>query len=284
MRPPFTWSWTRHRTFLRCERQYAYDYYVARRARRKDADARAVEIAACKALVSRPQWVGQVVHSLAERLLVAAQRRGDVGAVHATWLLEQNQALDLAIAGMSKLRFEADDEPWDALRNTLAAQGEAMVAHPLLRRLLAVPERIVEVEQFRQVRFGEVRATVSLDVLVRDGQGGMVVIDWKTGDATAEVHRGQLALYAAYVRDRYRVPLDRLTALLGSTRSGGFSRVDLSRDDLENLGATVRGSARAMVEKLPDPTKDQADEHHFERLPTGDARCETCNFRGVCFK
>ena len=62
----------------------------------------------------------------------------------------------------------------------------------------------LEVEELRQIQVDDIPVWVSLDALVRDGKGGFVIVDWKTGkNHTTEKVAGQLGIYALYVLDRY---------------------------------------------------------------------------------
>ena len=285
MGPPFAWSWSRHRTFLRCERQYAFDYYVARRGRRRDADPRAVEIARLRSLVTPPQWVGQVVHSLAERALKAARSGpGAVDAARASWRADVARALESTNGPTFEASVypELPAEDRGAILADALDQGEALLAHPLMRRLLAVPERIVEVEQHRQLRLGGLRVIVALDVLVRDPAGGLVVIDWKTGARPEEVDPGQLALYVAAVAERFRAPTSRITALIGGTRTGAFYRVPVEEHDVAGLLTEATASAAGMRARLSDPDHDRAEESSFPRLPVGHETCARCVYRRAC--
>jgi ATP-dependent helicase/DNAse subunit B len=58
--PPFSWSLSRHETFMSCRRRYYYSYYGAY----EDA-----EVARLKRLSALPLWAGHVVHDALERLL-----------------------------------------------------------------------------------------------------------------------------------------------------------------------------------------------------------------------
>lgn len=246
-------------------------------------------------LVAIPQWVGLEVHALAEEVL-RSPGTVDPAVVRARRLAVAADAVARARGGQATLdprkdvRFvelsEGDDpgdERWTAALDDLATQSAALLDHPLFRRLLAVPERLVEVERFGRVQVGGVSVSVSLDVLVRDGRGGMVVIDWKTGrDPLSDVASPQLLLYARYVADRYRVPWSQIAALVGATRTGEHLRARLDPADAAALDDQVAASAAQMRSVLPDPARDEVPESAFEPLPLGHAACEVCRFRGPC--
>lgn len=298
VKAPFVWSWSRYQTWDECRRRYWFVYYGARAGGRAGAQPRARELYVLKRLQTVPQWLGLAAHRAAEAVLKRVKEGGSarLDEARAAAMQQAGAELDAAIAGLHRIEPRAhaglvELELPDAgtLFDRSAALGEldllleATLQHPLLTRLLAVPSRIVEVEELRRVWLGEVAAWVSLDVLVRDGRGGLVVIDWKSGRHHDEAEVGrQLAVYGAYVHRRYGQPIEQVVGLHAQVRAGTFTTHRLDQATLDQAVADVQRSARAMWEALPSPARDVAPEDRFPTLPEGAAACGTCRFRGVC--
>jgi len=183
-------------------------------------------------------------------------------------------------------------DAWEADLEEIERQVRGLFDNDVFLRLSRVPERIVEIEELQQMRVGDVPVWVSLDVLVRDGDGGFVVIDWKTGrEHNAEVVAKQLGVYGAYVLDRYlgQTPgastdaaVSRVRAMYVNTRENSYETRDLSRDMLDSTVATVQESAALMRAKLVDVPQNSAREADFPRVEVGSSECGRCHFRREC--
>lgn len=289
---PFTWSWSRHQTMAACLRRYGYDYYLARGGRGVHASPTAVLLRQLKGLQTRPQWLGLVVHGAAERSLQAARRGRPVDAAALRADVRAEAAAHIAAAraggapGFVELTYDGDpgDAAWDTTLAELDELLQRLFAHPLLTRLLAVPERIVEVEALHRFTLAGQAVAASPDVVVRDGAGGFVVIDWKSGrDITPEPYATQLTLYTLNAADRLRAPLDRVAAYVASVRDGRFYRIEVGPDQVAAATDLVATSAAAMRALLPDPARDAAPITAFPTRPSGDPACDGCRYRRACW-
>ncbi|MCB9680749.1 MAG: PD-(D/E)XK nuclease family protein [Alphaproteobacteria bacterium] len=295
---PFTWSWSRHRALEGCRRRYWYDYYGARDGWRASAPERTRTLYEMKRLAGPNQWVGQVVHELAARVIGQWQQGVDVDR---DALLEDaarvgRRAIDDARRGLSHLDprrytgfaalyYDEVPEPgwWDALVDDLVGQVAAWLDHPIAARIREVPERVREVERLERFVVGDTPLFVALDVLVDDGQGGLVVIDWKTGTMHVDDEvDAQLGVYALYAHRRYTMPGPRITVVQASTRDGSFRQRTGSAADLAETSRRIQASADQMAALLRDPTRDEAEEVRFPKLPAGSDTCETCTYRRAC--
>lgn len=296
-RVPFVWSMSRHRTLQRCPRAYWYDYYGSRGGWRSKAAAEARELYLLKGLKSVPQWVGIEVHEVAERVVGLARegRSFDLADTLADVRRRALRTMNDAKAGMYRLnpkRYHGfldveygteTPERWAAAIEDLVEQVEAALTHPIMLRIFDVPARVVEVEQLERVPVAGVPTWVSLDVLVEDGRGGYVVVDWKTGRHVNELSVSrQVALYAAYVQRRYDVPASGVRGLIAYTRTKQFREVSCSPADLAEVRELVQQSAAEMRAHGTDPDSDEAPIEAFDLLPEGSETCATCRYRRIC--
>ena len=64
-----------------------------------------------------------------------------------------------------------------------------------------MPERIRQIEDLNELHLNGVKVWVKLDVLMDDGQGGLVIVDWKTGRSHVdETVNTQLGIYGVYAK------------------------------------------------------------------------------------
>lgn len=298
MGAPFLWSWSRHRQLERCPRAYWYNYYGARGGWRADAPPEVQEIHRLKKLAGRSQWLGQLVHEAVATVLrgIVWRRPEDEGALRTRLLADAARAVDIARGrapeppggppvGFVEVEHGEDpgDEVWDATLADLAARFDDLMVHPVLRRLRAVPDRIVEVDRLRKVRLDGFRLYVAPDVLVADGHGGRVIVDWKTGRShDPELVAQQMAVYAWWVHHDDGIPIDRIKGLQANVPGAEHLTVCFEPRHLELTKQTVAESVARMQALLVAPDRDEAVAEAFEPLEPGAEACQSCRFRGPC--
>ena len=168
-------------------------------------------------------------------------------------------------------------------RSEIDRQVRALHVNRIFRRLEQVADRILEVEELRRFPVGDAEVYVALDVLVSDGKGGVVIIDWKTGDAHSdEVIAGQLGVYGIYATQVLGVPDDRVKAMHVNLRHGTETMHTVGPAEIEAARAEIAASVAEMREGLVDRAENVADPAAYPLLPEGDARCRWCSFRRSC--
>lgn len=301
----FAWSWSRHRAFQTCDRFYYLQHYGFWGGWENGAANREIYIQ--KKLSTRPMWIGITVHEAAE-WLIGQIRQGHYPApdrVVERTLRTARRAIEESERGIYRIRpkrspgfvdhYYGLGTPRDAWAEDLAEierQIRGLFENRVFQRLASVPERIVEVERLEQVRIAGVPVWVSLDVLVTDGSGGFVIIDWKTGKAhDADTVVRQLGVYGAYVLDRYlnappsrasEVLFGRIKGMYVNLRTGEHHVSDLDGPAVGTMVETVRASAAAMRERLQDTYRNIAIEDDFPKLPEGSEACARCVHRRAC--
>jgi CRISPR/Cas system-associated exonuclease Cas4 (RecB family) len=300
----FSWSWSRHRALRTCPRKYWLQHYGFWGGWRRDHPAREIYIQ--KKLNSRPQWLGTTVHAAAEWVLGQLRRPGGAPPAPERVVERTLRAARRSIEDSEAGRFRDDpkrrpgfldhyyelDTPadaWEADLSEIERQVSGLFDNGVFRRLARSTDRIAEVEQLRRLDLDGVPVWVSLDVLVEDGEGGFVVIDWKTGrhhdpDAVAR----QLGVYGLYVIRAYlgHLPEEeaarRVKVMYVNLRHGDWETRELSGELLSETRDTVRTSAEAMRARLVDPAENTAREADFPPLPEGSPECAHCPYRRSC--
>lgn len=298
MGAPFLWSWSRHRQLERCPRAYWYNYYGARGGWRAEAAPEVREIHRLKKLAGRSQWLGQLVHEAVATVLrgIVWRRPEDEGALRARLLADAERAIGIARGelavpqdgppvGFVELEYGDDpgDAAWAETLVDLAARFDDLMVHPVMRRLRAVPDRIVEVDRLRKVRLEGYRLYVAPDVLVADGQGGRVIVDWKTGRShDPETVARQMAVYAWWIHHDDGIPIERIRGLQANVPGDAHLTVPFEARHLDETRQTVADSVARMQALLDDPDKDTASMEAFEVLPHGSEACAGCRFQRPC--
>lgn len=293
------WSHSRGRAFEACRRAYWFNYYGSWGGWARDAPEETRETYVQKKLTTRAAWIGTVVHGVAENALKRACAGHAVGGADAAARSARAQA-ERDVAGSEsgdwlqrpakRVGFaehhygEAiSPERWTEALDEIERQVHVLWKHRIFRRLLTVRERIRQVEDLQRFTVGDVPVWVALDVLVEDGQGGMTIVDWKTGAQhdDAEI-AAQLGVYGLYATQELGVALERVTALHVNLRFDTETRHEIGAAAIADARAAIAASVADMRAVLVDVPGNVARAEDFAKLPEGDPRCRGCNFRGVC--
>lgn len=292
---PFAWSWSSYATWRECRRRYWLQTRGAEAGKKSGAEAADREVYIQRNLVSRASFVGQGVHAAAEWYLkvLVEGRRVDPEGIVARATREARLALERSASGLYRgdpkgfrgfaEDYYGEDLDRDGVVDEVRAVTESLLAHPVLTRLAAVPERIQEVERMSRMRLVGADLWVSPDVIVADEQGGLVIVDWKTGrQHHPDDVDGQLGVYALYTMKTYldvdperadELPLGKVRGLQAHARDGTHRTVQPSVADVDAALSAIRESASEMrnAERETSPMR-----------PAGDPRCAKCPFRRTC--
>lgn len=292
------WSHSRARAFSGCRRAYWLTYYGSWGGWDPNAPPEARDAYVQKKLTTRAMWTGTVVHRVAE---IALQRvrggyyvdveeatasalwaaRDDIeGSRSGRWLQRPSKNV-----GFREHYYEepVTEEAWAAALTEIERQVRALHVHRIFRRLQQVSDRILEVEELRRFPVGDAEVYVALDVLVSDGQGGVVILDWKTGDAHAdEVIAAQLGVYGIYATQVLGVPEDKIKAMHVNLRHGTETMHTVGPGEIAAAREEIGRSVTEMREGLVNIAENVADPEAYPKIPEGDPRCGWCSFRRSC--
>lgn len=276
--------------------------YGAPLGRPADAEPARREVWIQRHLVGRAQWVGLVVHGAAEwylRALMEGRRVDPAGIVdRATGEARRAVAHSEASlyrgdpAGFTGFDAHYYGQPFDGAEAVEEVRDKVsrLLEHPVVQRLSQVPERIREVEQVSRLRLAGVEVFVSPDVIVDDGAGGVVVIDWKTGrQHHPDDVDGQLGVYGLYALRAYAgvdpergdLPLARVRGLYAHV-DGDHRTVPLSVGDIDAALDAIRSSTPEMRGDDVSAASEAPPLAAFPMVAEGDPRCGWCSFRRTC--
>ena len=293
------WSHSRAGAFAGCLRAYWFAYYGSWGGWKAEAPAEVRDAWVQKKLTSRAMWIGTVVHGVAEHALreqregrgpvpledavraaLAGARRDIEGSESGVWLARPAKRV-----GFREHYYDEAVEPetWSAALAEIERQVRALWEQRTFQRLHEVPGRIRELEELRRFRVGDVDVYVVLDVMVDDGRGGAVILDWKTGNHhESEEIAAQLGVYGLYATEVLGLPAERLVAMHVNVRHGTETRHPVGEAEIARARERIRATTAAMRARLVDVAGNVAAREDYPVLPEGDPTCRSCGFRGHC--
>lgn len=292
------WSHSRARAFAGCLRAYWLTYYGSWGGWDARAPAAARDAYVQKKLTTRAMWTGTVVHGAAEEAikrlrsgqwidveagveLAVRTARADIeGSRSGRWLERPARR-----TGFREHYYgeEVSPEDWEAAIAEIERQVRGLYANRIFRRIAQVPDRVLEVEELRRFRVGSTEVYAALDVLLSDGSGGVVILDWKTGEAHADEEiAAQLGVYGIYATQELGIAVDRVRAMHVNLRHGTETTHAVGPAEIEAARVEIEHSVGEMRGKLRDLANNVADREDYPMVPEGDRRCRWCSFRRTC--
>lgn len=294
LRNELTWSKSRHEKLATCPRSYFFHYYASWGGWERTAPPHVREIYQLKKLTSRWAWVGSAVHDSIRRALhvIRDGLRPDVAAM--IELTRRRMRAEYRESRGGEYRFRKAfglveheyQEPITAvewrhgwLQVERCLQAFFASRWPELARALP-RDAWLPIDELGAFDFEGTRVFAAPDFAFRTGEGGVVLVDWKTG-LPRDSDREQLLGYALYARATWGVPLDRLEGAVVYLPSCEERPVELAPGEVQAFAGRMRASIADMRSRLADPEANLADVERFPRTEDP-AACARCPFRRPC--
>jgi CRISPR/Cas system-associated exonuclease Cas4 (RecB family) len=298
LRNELSWSHSRFGTFKECLRRYYYHYYGSWGGWAQDADPLIRRLYVLKNLKSRYLWAGIVVHDTVAGILERV--RGGLP------LSEPESAADGAVERMrgefreSRSRAYLDnprrslglvehhytekipDPEWKALAEMVHRSIGGFFAEPYLATLQKVPsEDWLALEDLQEFPVDGTRVYVKMDLAFRKPDGGVVILDWKTGRSRPRPEGLQLGTYALYGVERWGLAPEQMQVVVVNLSTRDVGSAGVTARQIDAARATIREGITAMCARLVDVENNVARIEDFPASPQA-RTCSRCPFREVC--
>jgi CRISPR/Cas system-associated exonuclease Cas4 (RecB family) len=243
-------------------------------------------------------WAGEKVHDCIERTLTNLQRGISV--------LDVDQIVDITLNQMREefrssrekryhthpktcalFEHEYDapisDDDWkntadnmeQCLRNFYASETFAM--------LRDLPRRMwLEVEDFSSFNLNNTKIWAVLDCSFRTDDGGVTIIDWKTGKSLSQDVSMQLSCYAMYAMDKWGIDPENVKLIEYNLLANQGVEFTVTDVEIENTKAYIAGSIADMQSLLVDVGENVPKEERAFQQVEDDRIRSSCNFNKVC--
>jgi len=297
LRNKFNWSVSRDGVFQECPRQYYYQYYGSWGGWEFDAPGQVRNLYVLKQLKTRFVWVGQVVHDCIKRSLENISRGIPVLPPEEILSITRDRMRQdfrssrsgaywdnpKTHCGLYEHEYNIDitDEQWRQAADQVDLCLRNFYESETYGELLSLPrEDFLEIEQFSKFDLDGDEVTIKLDCAIRNGDK-IIIYDWKTGRSEQVGLSFQMACYAYYAFNKYRVPVKHVVTRRFELLQNEVYEESVSEASLEELLGYIRGSIKDMKSLLDDPTKNIASEEKFAKVQRREV-CYRCNFLKVC--
>ena len=294
----FSWSISRDRIFQTCPRQYYFNYYGYWDGWEINAPQRIKQIYVLKQLKNRYMWAGAKVHDCIERTLTNIQRGISV--------LDIDQIIDITLNLMREefrssrekryhikpktyalFEHEYDvpisDDDWKKTADNMEQCLKNFYNSETFGMLKELPQKMwLEVEDFSSFNLNNTKIWAVLDCSYRNEDGGVTIIDWKTGRSMSEDVSMQLSCYAMYAMRKWGVDPENVKLIEYNLLANQSSEFTIGATEIEYTKSYIAGSIVDMQSLLANVNKNvPKDEAAFQKIE--DERImDKCNFKKVC--
>jgi hypothetical protein len=297
LRNEFSWSFTRHKTWVECRRQYYWNYYGYWNGWSDNAPDEARLAYRLKKMQSLPMWLGDLVHRMIERILGDLRNRElnriDRYQEQARDIMNRQWLQSVERKWMWKPKYNLNlFEHYYGLEVTkedrLAARDKvfACLAHffdsPIFEALSALPPGgWKSLEVLEKFPVGDLPVFVKIDCATQD-DSLLRIYDWKTGKATEDTQT-QLACYALFARQVWNIPLERQRLVSFYLEPSEIRELAPTVESLIETKDFILRSMEEMTGTLDGPIGE--NRLSIDACPMTDRkfRCRRCFFREICF-
>lgn len=294
----FSWSKSRDELFRECRRKYYYDKYGSWGGWDSNADERARTLYILKRLKSRHMWMGEIVHWAVEGILsetrsgrtpTAADVTARITARMRKEFRESRDRLYLKdpkrCCGLYEHEYEVplDNDAWFSLHEKAKACALHLLDSKIFAEIRAIPpERWLTLEGLLDMGFENDRIFLKMDFASRD-DGGILIVDWKTGGRDDVDSNVQLGCYGLYAVHEWSALPEQVTTVEYNLSGRSETRKRLIPANIDWIKHYIRSSVASMKSLLVDRAGNTAREDDFP-FADNELTCKWCSFRRYCRK
>jgi CRISPR/Cas system-associated exonuclease Cas4 (RecB family) len=294
----FSWSKSRDEMFRDCLRKYFFHYYGSWGGWDPHAPPRTRQLYILKNLQTRAMWIGDRVHRAIHTALTALHTGGEkIAAEEAVEQLLAEMRKDFRdsvgrryrqyprkACGLFEHEYELEiaDEQWKETADHAVQCLQTFLTSEIFATLCKLPvEAWLEMEDLASFALDGIKVYVQLDCAHRTSSG-VQVFDWKTGRSDNNSTELQLACYALYAVDKWKLSPEQVQTVEFNLANNTTASRAFTAEALEETRDYIRDSADEMSFLLEDPVhnKPQAEDN-FEFAEQQTA-CHHCSFLKLC--
>ncbi|MDR4945406.1 PD-(D/E)XK nuclease family protein [Neobacillus cucumis] len=298
--PEFSWSNSRHKSFLECVRKYYHQYYEAHNGWEYEAPEENKSAYRLKNIKNIPLLLGDEIHKVIDRQLKHFLN-GKRLFTEDEMIALVTQKLNKAYLDSTKFRQHWFHKPkryqmlheiyyGDGLSPDVIASAKTKlrlcVSHFFRSKtyqdiLTKLEMHVLHSEDFQTFEINGVDVFVVLDFVYKDvHQEKWIVVDWKTGKESEE-DRKQLAFYALFLSQQHNIPIEDIILRNEYLLTGKSLEYKLTQFEINAAGQLMNDSIYHMLGYLENPARNKPLSIDQFQMNTSN-KCQRCNFKEKC--
>lgn len=268
-----SWSFTRHRVWNRCQRQYYFEY-IAQYVKTGPV-VPPEKIRWLKNFTSKFVVQGQLIHDIIDTQiqLHCENRPMDVNEAMTAFSKKVSQYKN--IGGETFTEYHNGEKITDSFFAAIDENGKTCLNTFFDKIWPGYKNReCLRHEEFDHFRTGDVGVTVKVDFAGKMPDGTIVLTDWKTGRDDDEYETGlQMAAYVLWATEFYKRSADEIKTELVFLKTGAIKPYAFYEEELRDMQEMIRREFSAM-----NASYEYGD---FPARPSK-RECTSCKFAEVC--
>jgi CRISPR/Cas system-associated exonuclease Cas4 (RecB family) len=297
--PEWSWSQSRDHVFQECKRKYYYQYYGSHNGWLVDAPAAAKAAYRFKQMTNLYLILGDAIHQVAQAGLTEWQQEKAIRSKEDMVMLVRGH-LNQAFKDSKQLERWLDYpkktmmlhemyyggalplKKVDQIKSRMHACIDHFYTSPTYQELLHDDSiQVAEVEQLNTIFLLDDKVYVKLDLLYTRADGTWVIVDWKTGKDSETIEQ-QMLVYALYLKEQYKVPLEKMELRIEYLVPGESVKVEATEEGIRSTKQWMVGSIEEMKLYVEDDQLNKPlDASAFPAEPSA-FKCGSCNFFEIC--
>ena len=267
-----TWSFTKHRVWNRCQRQYYFEYiapYV-----KSDRVVDPEKIRWLKNFTSKFVVQGSLIHDIIDQQIQLHCEKKPMDLNEAMKAFSKKVSLYKNIGGETFAEYHNGEKIPNSFFTSIEENGKTCL-HTFFGKWPGYLNReCLRHETFDHFSIGDVGVTVKVDLVGRMPDGTLVLTDWKTGrdddDYESDI---QMASYVLWAKEFYRQSPDTISTELVYLKTGSTKPYAFYEEQLHEVEEMIRREYAAM-----NVSYEYGD---FPARPS-QRECLSCKFAEVC--
>ncbi|MFA5237812.1 MAG: PD-(D/E)XK nuclease family protein [Methanoregula sp.] len=267
-----TWSFTKHRVWNRCQRQYYYEYiapYV-----KTGAVVFPEKIRWLKNFSSKFVVQGQLIHDIIDQQIELACDKKPMDFFEAESVFAKKVSNYRAVGGETFTEYHNGEKIPDSFFTYILENGKTCL-HTFFAKWPEFAKReCLRHEQFDHFSIGDVGVTVRVDFAAKMPDGTIVLSDWKTGRDDDEYESElQMAAYVLWAEEFYNLGPDEIGTELVFLKTGATRPYAFYEEQLRDVRVQIVREFAAMNAS-----------YEFSDFPARPfmRECLSCKFAEVC--
>jgi CRISPR/Cas system-associated exonuclease Cas4 (RecB family) len=267
-----SWSFTKHRVWNRCQRQYYYDYiapYV-----KTVSVVPPEKIRWLKNFTSKFVIQGQLVHDIIDKQIQLHCEERPMKPDDALQAFTKKVAAFKNIGGETFTEYHNGDKISDSFFATMEANGKICLETFFVKWPEYSKRECLRHEEFDRFTTGDVSVTVKVDFIGKMSDGTIILTDWKTGRDDDEYESElQMAAYVLWARNHYMKSTDDIATELVFLKTGSVKPYSFYPEQL--------GEIEEMIQREFATMNASYEYGDFPACPS-QRECMSCKFAEVC--
>jgi len=267
-----SWSFTKHRVWNRCQRQYYYEYiapYV-----KSNPIVNPGKIRYLKNFTSRFIVQGQLIHDIIDQQIQFACDKKPMDLFEALNVFMKKVSLYRGVGGETFTEYHNGEKIPDSFFTYIEENGKICL-HTFFAKWPEYAQReCLRHEQFDHFFIRDVGVTVKVDFAAKMPDGTIVLSDWKTGRDDDEYETElQMAAYVLWATEFYSRSADEIGTELVFLKTGATKPYAFFEEQLQNTSGKIAEEFAAMNAS-----------YEFGDFPARPSQreCMSCKFAEVC--